>query len=109
MLIKSKSLSDAAWKDLVAKHKLKGEGWSVAPIDPRDLPALLRANLYGRATADRAATLFEEMDGGLVPPSAPLIAQVARCVPAYRVELGRRAYADPGLAARLDAIARQAA
>ena len=84
------------------------EGWSVAPIAPRDLPAILRANLYGSATADRAATLFEEMDGGLVPPSTPLIAQVARCVPAYRVELGRRAYADPALAARLDAIARQA-
>ena len=84
------------------------DGWSVERIEPYDLPAILRANLYGSATADRAATLFEEMDGGLVPPSAPLIAQLARRVPAYRVELGRRAYADTALAARLDAIARQA-
>lgn len=85
------------------------EGWNVERIDPHDLPAILRANLYGSATADRAATLFEEMDGGRVPPSSPLIAQLARRVPGYRVELGPRAYADTGLAARLDAIARETA
>lgn len=93
---------------LVPRVRADLDGWSVARIEPDDLPAILRANLYGSAMADRAATLFEEMDGGLAPPSSSLIDQLAHRVPAYRVELGRGAYADTALAARLDAIARPA-
>lgn len=85
------------------------DGWRIAPIAASELPALLRANLYGSRAGERPPTVFETLDGGRPSPPDEQIAHLAHCVPAYRVDLGRGAYADASLAARIGAFARHPA
>lgn len=77
------------------------EGFAVERLDSEEVAATVRANLYGKSTELRNATLFEEMDGGrsTVPPG--LAEAIAGSVPGYRILLGPGAYAVPGFAAQV--------
>ena len=94
---------------LVPRVRADLDGWRIAPIAASELPALVRANGYGSTVAERPPTLFEELTGGRRSPPAAQIAHLARHIPAYRVDLGRGAYADATLAARIAALARPSA
>jgi hypothetical protein len=83
--------------------KVDGEKatWDVEPIQVADIAEEIHANLYGAATRDRPTTFFEQLGGGHWHTSPQLVAAVAACVPAYRVRLGRAAYADRTLSDHL--------
>jgi len=76
-------------------------GWRAERLAPDEVGRRLLANLYGGASAGRAATVFEDVDGGRSAPSRDLAGALARAVPGYRLLLGRGVYAKPGFAERL--------
>jgi hypothetical protein len=75
--------------------------WAVERMQVADAVEGIYANLYGAATRDRPTTFFEELGGGHRHPSPQLVAAIAARVPAYRVRLGRAAYADETLGEHL--------
>jgi len=77
------------------------DGGDVVPLSPAEVRAGIWANLYGNPSGRREPTVFEELDGGVIPPSPSLVDRLSRAVPGYRVLLGPRAYATRELAARL--------
>lgn len=90
---------------LVPRIQAHGEDGALVRLDPAEARAAIWSNLYGRPATGREPTLFEEMDGGVAPPAPALVDRLAQAVPAYRVTLGPRAYASPGLADRIRAVA----
>ena len=77
------------------------EGWVVERLAPKDVGAGIWANLYGDQSSGRAATLFEDLDGGPRVPSRSLAMALAAGVPGFRIVLGRNAYAAGDGASRL--------
>jgi hypothetical protein len=81
-------------------------GWALERLEPERLEAALWANLYGSPLDRRAATIFEELDGGPASPPRSLAAALAAAVPGYRLVLGPDAYARPDFALGLEEILR---
>ncbi len=66
--------------------------WALEPLTSEEVVAGVRANLYGAATGERPATIFEELGGGQCHPPDRLLASIATAASGYRLRLGRDAY-----------------
>jgi hypothetical protein len=79
------------------------DGWALERLAPEQVEAAVWTNLYG-GSREHGSTVFEDLDGGTTGPSRSLIGAISETVPGYRLDLGRRAYADLDLARRLGEI-----
>lgn len=83
--------------------RIRGDGapWALEPMAAGDIAAAVRANLYGAATGERPATLFEEFGDGRHGPPPRVVARIATGVDCFRLRLGPDAYAGRTLGERL--------
>jgi hypothetical protein len=79
----------------------ESRGFTVERLEKAEASRAVWANLYGKRSRRLEPTLFEEVEGGASGPSRSRADALSRVVPAYRVVLGRDAYAAGDFPSRL--------